>query len=1808
MEINNHNINAIGVPKSKKKEVSKQKEVPEQTKDYLNSPNPAEYIGRSQVTFASKKRLTTLEPLKLKENNYASKDDLKEILKKFSFADEEIEKIDFENEKTVEGITGLGKFLEIKELKKYTKEIMESFKESSPEEREKFIREELPEIEFKYVNDENFKTLKKYINFEDEEFFEIINTITDVENKEIILEKIPYMALLKGKIDIREIKYQDPTNFKTITPKRIEILKQINEVLPEKLKLPAIQCSNLGNDEDLTEENIKKYISFLEKYGADTTFNTASLLPTYENKSLKELTEDISAIDNVLEKYPIDFSNSNETQYSIIDLKKITNRKDFPDVQAYINSLTKEAKTTGISQLPDESSTLDKTKLATICNIVLDKDYGKFSSEHLFEFINKQEENNYENLDNIIKLISAYSGTEELNTRYINRKLSPAHNDFNGAIETISLMKEIREKEINVYESYINEAFESPNIEYSELNKQLKYIIANNIDMTGFPSLYYKDPKGYNKLFMDYNVGKKVDWDTRTAIVNFSETLKDQDELDFVADLFLQKRIPDDKWSSRFHYDVETMTALLEHFREDKESTKAILDFKDQKQCYHFNDLKHINPAIEAYKLDKDLTLKILDLKSEYGNTRVYDGKELKILVESAKIDDDYTIEVFNKQKTYDSGRKTYRFEANDVKNIVLAGQIDKEFTNTLLDLEAINSYHQSYYRINDSENYKFFAEKHQSHKDLTELLLLTKFDNYGIIDFKFSEKTAKAVLSNPPENYEYLISKINEQDSSYRILVPKYNDYDINNLADAAMIDKDFTERLLNETVKDYNRYYKRFNRTEDVLKVVKASAIDKEFTLELLDTTVKQYFNDDLHPKYSAEDIATLLNLCQTYGKERVKYYLDMVKTYPSGDNDSRFTPYDIERILRVEETKPELVSRVINSTYETKDGKIMPLYNANELYYINVADNMNPKFTKYLLDINDIKRIFNGEEFEYLAKASTIDEEFTRQLLDLTFADEGGKENRIDSYDIKTLVEYYNKEKDLVLKYANMKQPNPKTGRQEFRFCANDIQNILNASKKDAEFTNELLKIKCMSPNNIETFRYSSQEISMLTENITLDEYRQLKSKVGDKIDLCNTSDIVTAVKFLELYQVKSINEVSIALKKDILQRLISSNVNLFSMSEILKEHFPLLPTNTEEYCELLPTLVHSLGIETNELNEKEIDKFNKDITSLSNSLAKITDEEFYNLEISQEYSKNEFIKDVLTLMDNADLSNNEKQKIFDYFGFELHKNEKCNNEKFPDNTTGYTIIGYPVNLNNKEKLSEIKDAKTKEIVEKLRKNVIRFSENNKIKTNNKDIEKYLNDIIEVLPELRPLINKAQHKTHDFDVIKHSLKVMQKISQDSEFKTLNDSDKKVMLLASLMHDITKAEGVTDKTHPHESAYDTFYISKKFKLSQEEEIKLHKIIDSHEWLAHINDNEIKEDERTKRMQSVAFDLQQGNLFDMASIFTRADLDAIQNNPEDRIKGWMESIDKYSPQIRENIDYLKKTQPLLPTTKMPKASTIEKAITQVNPDGSTNIKGVYKDKDGLVVVKFNEVEDWEAIGLPKGSTTRGIKVETKDRIQGEEVTGEAETGNIKFFVHGLDYPNQLAKFEAFAIPNSDALLSVSYAERPETKYRFFRAQGVMLDVPADYVYGGGDTDSGSGCGKNIDEFKKNYVFGGHRESDRNYVSELIKEETGMNDEEYKNFVKINKDKSMVELEPKEIQEKIIKKLGTINSRHRYGDRAYNEMYISNPRSIMGVFAYNMEKDNIEEPLKFLEENNGRTEFLKKYALENDVPFYLFGD
>ncbi len=89
---------------------------------------------------------------------------------------------------------------------------------------------------------------------------------------------------------------------------------------------------------------------------------------------------------------------------------------------------------------------------------------------------------------------------------------------------------------------------------------------------------------------------------------------------------------------------------------------------------------------------------------------------------------------------------------------------------------------------------------------------------------------------------------------------------------------------------------------------------------------------------------------------------------------------------------------------------------------------------------------------------------------------------------------------------------------------------------------------------------------------------------------------------------------------------------------------------------------------------------IKEFNTNLENLSSSAAKLSDSDFASLKITLDYPKNEFITDVFTKVKN--LNPKERQKVYAYFSFELHENK--------NNPTGFSIIDYPVNLNNGKNL--------------------------------------------------------------------------------------------------------------------------------------------------------------------------------------------------------------------------------------------------------------------------------------------------------------------------------------------------------------------------------------------------------------------------------------------------------------------------------------------------------------------------------------
>ena len=956
------------------------------------------------------------------------------------------------------------------------------------------------------------------------------------------------------------------------------------------------------------------------------------------------------------------------------------------------------------------------------------------------------------------------------------------------------------------------------------------------------------------------------------------------------------------------------------------------------------------------------------------------------------------------------------------------------------------------------------------------------------------------------------------------------------------------------------------------------------------------------------------------------------------------------------------PQLISDILSATHSYNTKLVQKLFTDKQ---INFPKEKIANIVRNVYDYNYdfIEQLCIDKELDFPKNSIANIAHFTSRE-NISFAKKlcYTKDIKIERKNISAVLQYTDS-KNLRLAELLCMQDNKD-------FTNDTINKILNTTSKKGR-GDELYAIKLCS--EYKKMEIVPNQIPLLLSNyetISVKQLNKVNKILGrDVVSKLTDEDIRIACQFIDVKDVTNINEMPAHSKKDFLKALVASNADLFNISDDMKKMFPMIPTNQEDYCSMLPAIVRSLGIETNTLNTAQVTKFNKSMNELSELLAKISDIDFANLHITQTYPREDFIQTVL--QKTKGLSNNERQKVFDYFGFELKKNDT--------NPTGYTIYGYPVNLNNGKKLAQITKSETKEVVESLRGDVIRFSQNNPITCENTTVAKMLNDIVEALPELRTAIGNTQHGNrsysilpdrslitrelknnqtfkeisfllksmsqdelealsvdnngriiqssnkqlelllnklakevpsikdkicikkfgaHDFDVIKHSLKVMQKISQDPKFKELNESDKKIMMLASLLHDITKPEGLADGFHATNSSFDAFFIAKKFNLTKDEEIKLYTLIRHHEWLGHVNTAKT-EDETIRRMQSVAYDLRHDNLFDMSLIFTHADLIAVRKKINSVIEKYSAAADEFAPKIRDYINELKKSQPLLPVTKMPRTNRIKQAITHVNTDGSTNIKGVYQDKDGLLIIKFNEVEDWEALGLPKGSISKGIKA-----------NGDVDTGNIHFFVHGLDYVNQLVKFDAFGMIDSDVLLSVSYAERPESKFRFFRTQGVLLDIPTKFVHGGGNTDMGSGCGKFVSEFKNNYIFGGARESDRLYISNMVKEATGMNDDEYIKFIEKYENKPFTDIYPEDLRNKIIQIFAEINSSIRKnGERSYNEMYGSNPSDVMGVFGYPEDlQGNIGDNIfDFVKNNDKLNGFLRQYALERDIPMYIFG-
>ena len=524
-------------------------------------------------------------------------------------------------------------------------------------------------------------------------------------------------------------------------------------------------------------------------------------------------------------------------------------------------------------------------------------------------------------------------------------------------------------------------------------------------------------------------------------------------------------------------------------------------------------------------------------------------------------------------------------------------------------------------------------------------------------------------------------------------------------------------------------------------------------------------------------------------------------------------------------------------------------------------------------------------------------------------------------------------------------------------------------------------------------------------------------------------------------LSFSEFNSIQEMSPQQKREFLSVILKNNSKLIGkgLSYVVK----VLPYGESGYIKTIQQLSQSMNINLKPISSDDLKLFDKNLQSLNQTL-KNTD--LGNLEqINLQISQKDFIAQVNSL--TASLTREEKQKVFDYFGFDIKNG---------------VLTGYPNTAGKDMSLCNISDNNTINVINSLKPVVDNYTDNNFITIKDyPQLNRNLKDISKLMPEI---FRQIDGSTVPVDTIK----TLQKVVQNPEFETLSDNDKKILTLAVLLHN-------TDNTTASKSgsAFDGFFIGKKFGLSDNDAVKLYRIIENSDIITRFMNTTKKETaitsnfiinissvDRADKFDLMAFNLKEGNTFKLARmLYSKKD-----------IEGLTRHLDKL---LETRIQQIKSSDFVLPQTS---ADVImENAQTQ-------NINGY-----SVKVAKASDIDNFYAfIHTPEAAFVSG-----------------KSSREMKF-----------ANFEAFKTLEDDKVICTSYVGNGQ--YGAANDVGFIFEVSPQHQYVAFGYDIGS-MSKNIPDMIMEYYkdkgyesyHGGLKYEERTMVSDNIKKILDISDDEY---------------------------------------------------------------------------------------------------
>lgn len=580
-----------------------------------------------------------------------------------------------------------------------------------------------------------------------------------------------------------------------------------------------------------------------------------------------------------------------------------------------------------------------------------------------------------------------------------------------------------------------------------------------------------------------------------------------------------------------------------------------------------------------------------------------------------------------------------------------------------------------------------------------------------------------------------------------------------------------------------------------------------------------------------------------------------------------------------------------------------------------------------------------------------------------------------------------------------------------------------------------------------------------IYVITNNFMASEYSNVLPQTKQLLNFFSAPDVQNKIKETDMGE-------------NVLMKLSSINVGNYShetLSEIIfQDKYNFLP---------IPIINH-IGTSTD--HQKQLDYFSKHKGLIENVFSIITPESLQMLNGKDLYNLSNFM---INTNEKSSYENLQYKDLIFYRDFlensMLEQNEYISSLVKKENEVFFTLRPQLALKPNeeKEKIKEKLDNVKEILIQKMPKlspeqklaltNILQVENGLKnldienMDVNKSTIEKNetLKYIFNAIPRLFDTIGVNQNG-HSFTLDKHILSVAQHVVKNENYKKLDENNKKLLLIAALMHDITKKEGGSDPTHPQtgaEFAHDAL----KDALSPKDCSTVANLIYNH----HFNQTVSQASEIG--MFNIAYECaidKNSEFMQMLKILGEADL---QGNP--KLK------DSYMPLIPKNFKTLKdkvltiqsilndlKTQ--LKLTPFPEKTNVEK-----------NEKMEKDLKEKGIIREYITSEKGTKLPVIDLSKMKDIENEEEQKKYFEYLGfGKGTTCNsLNLLVHAINLPAHIDGIEK--ITNSykqDALLSTSNITMSDTALCNARYCGFVFNSSDTNILSYSDINSHSGINK----------------------------------------------------------------------------------------------------------------------------------------